>query len=287
MTFLLLAAARKRNIYDQVGEEGLKANGSGGGAGGYTFQEDPRELFAQFFGGKDPFSMFGEGFNGGAFHFSSFGRGGEEPMDFTPGGGGMFGGPGMSEFHHHKRQREQHDPPVEHSLNLSLEELFSGCSKKMKISRRILNPDGTTSRQDKVVTIDVKPGWKAGTKITFPREGDQGIGKIPADIVFVVREKPHTHFTRVGNDLRHKIHLPLRHALCGGTVEVPTIEGGTVNLPLVEVVDQNSTKRIPGHGMPTKCAGSRGDLIVEFDIKFPHNLNRKEKDQLAKILPVQ
>ena len=27
--------------------------------------------------------------------------------------------------------------------------------------------------QDKILTINVKPGWKEGTRITFPNEGDQ------------------------------------------------------------------------------------------------------------------
>lgn len=31
--------------------------------------------------------------------------------------------------------------------------------------------------------------------------GDEGPGKIPSDIVFVVDEKPHPTFTRDGNDL--------------------------------------------------------------------------------------
>ena len=33
--------------------------------------------------------------------------------------------------------------------------------------------DGTAKKEEKVLTINVKPGWKSGTKITFQREGDQ------------------------------------------------------------------------------------------------------------------
>lgn len=37
-----------------------------------------------------------------------------------------------------------------------------------------MNEDGhTSSIKDKILTIDVKPGWKEGTKVTFPKEGDQ------------------------------------------------------------------------------------------------------------------
>lgn len=58
----VLSDKKKREIYDQYGEEGLKGNqgGHGGGGGGghnnhggtytYSFHGDPRATFAQFFG---------------------------------------------------------------------------------------------------------------------------------------------------------------------------------------------------------------------------------------------
>lgn len=59
----------------------------------------------------------------------------------------------------------------------------------------MLNPDQQSSRvEDKVLTINIKPGWKSGTKITFPKEGDQHPGRVPADIVFVIKDKPHPKF---------------------------------------------------------------------------------------------
>jgi DnaJ-class molecular chaperone len=81
----------------------------------------------------------------------------------------------------------------------------------MKISRKILQNDGRSSRsEDKVLTIDVKPGWKAGTKITFPREGDQSPNTIPADIVFIIKDKPHQFFKRDGCDLIYNANISLK-----------------------------------------------------------------------------
>jgi len=43
-----------------------------------------------------------------------------------------------------------------------------------------MNSDNhTTSVKEKILTINVKPGWKVGTKITFQNEGDQGPNIIP------------------------------------------------------------------------------------------------------------
>ena len=81
----------------------------------------------------------------------------------------------------------------------------------MKISRKILLADGrTTHSEDKVLTIDIKPGWKAGTKITFPREGDQSPNTVPADIVFIVKDKPHPFFKRDGCDLIYTARITLK-----------------------------------------------------------------------------
>ena len=75
------------------------------------------------------------------------------------------------------------DPAIERELFATLEELYGGCDKKMKISRHVMNEDGhTSSVRDKILSIRVKRGWKEGTQITFKQEGDQGPNTIPADI---------------------------------------------------------------------------------------------------------
>lgn len=39
----------------------------------------------------------------------------------------------------HGRGRRKQDPPIERELYLTLEEVYKGCVKKMKISRRVRN----------------------------------------------------------------------------------------------------------------------------------------------------
>ena len=96
---------------------------------------------------------------------------------------------------------------------VSLEDIQTGTTKKMKITRRVLNADGRTTRsEDKFLTLDIKPGWKAGTKVTFPREGDQAPNTIPADVVFVIRDKPHPKFIRDGSNIKYRAKVSLREA---------------------------------------------------------------------------
>ena len=104
-----------------------------------------------------------------------------------------------------------------YDLRVSLEEIYAGCTKKMKISHKRLNPDRKTVRnEDKILSIEVKRGWKEGTKITFPKEGDQTPNNIPADIVFVLKDKPHNVFRREGSDIIYPAKISLREVSVAG-----------------------------------------------------------------------
>ena len=64
--------------------------------------------------------------------------------------------------------------------------------------------------------------------------GDERPGTTPADLVFIIEEKPHQKFSREGNDLVYNAKLPLVDALCGATVHLTTLDGRplTVRFPL-------------------------------------------------------
>lgn len=78
--------------------------------------------------------------------------------------------------------------------------------------------------RSQVLEVQVKPGWKKGTTVTFEREGDQEPGMIPSDIVFVIGEKPHAVFERDGNNLVHKRRISLKEALTDYTLELVSIK---------------------------------------------------------------
>ncbi|XP_060515949.1 dnaJ protein homolog 1 [Cylas formicarius] len=300
----VLSDKKKRDIYDTYGEKGLKggAGAAGGGNGdannfSYTYHGDPRATFAQFFGNSSPFSAFFDfGNNGRMFGMHEDDMDVDDPFSgpYAMGPGGPRAGPGGAfrshsfNFQSPNRNKDKiQDPAIEHDLYVSLDDITKGCVKKMKISRRVLQPDGTTKKEDKVLTINVKPGWKAGTKITFQKEGDQSRNKIPADIVFIIRDKPHSLFKREGSDIRYTAKISLKQALCGCTVEVPTMSGKTIPLHYTnEVIKPNTVRRIQGYGLPLpKEPSRRGDLIVNFDIKFPEQLSQSVKDILYDTLP--
>lgn len=63
------------------------------------------------------------------------------------------------------------DTPIEHALPCSLEEIYRGTTKRMKISRNVTDASGRSDRVSETIVVDVKPGWKKGTRVTFPKKG--------------------------------------------------------------------------------------------------------------------
>ena len=106
------------------------------------------KVFASFFGGEDPFATFFTG-SGGGMHGAMPGG---SSMFFTSGGlhPGMNGGGHMGRHAGASAQGgKRQDPQVTHDLPVSLEDIYKGTIKKMKITRKVLNADGqSTSIED-------------------------------------------------------------------------------------------------------------------------------------------
>ncbi|KAG0067267.1 hypothetical protein BGZ89_006279 [Linnemannia elongata] len=258
-----------------------------GGMGGGFRPSNADDIFKSFFasfGGNSPFGDDMGGMGGG--------------MGGMPGGmGGMGGMPGARTRTTHSSQQQQQSggpppsssaekpPPLVRALGVTLEELSKGVTKRLKVIRKVRDGSGRTA--DKILTIDVKPGWKAGTKIRFPGEGDELPNGALQDIEFILEEKPHDTFKRRGDDLIVDLELTLLEALSGFSKTVKTLEGKSlpVSASSSRVVQPGQEERFPGEGMPiSKKPGQKGDLIVRYVVKFPTQLTPAQKEGLKKIL---
>jgi len=136
--------------------------------------------------------------------------------------------------------------------------------------------------------VRVKKGWKPGTTITFPHEGDQGPNIIPADFVFIVKDKEDSRFCRDGVDLIYTCPISLCKALTGTTVEIRTVDERLLHLPITDIVCPGYRKVVPEEGMPHSNNGDlKGNLIIEFDIQYPKSLSPDKKALIRKALPLR
>ena len=313
----ILSDADKRKMYDQYGLDFMKRGGpappdpndpgaSGGfpggfpggfgggmpGGGGTTFRfgggrgggggfssGDAADIFSMFMNsggmGEDAniFSSFGGGMGGGGMGGGMGGMPGAFPSARSSGGRGGGGGSAP-------------DPiVVEKQLAVSLEELYSGTTKKLKINRKTFDPrTHQQTTKENILTVPIKAGLKAGSKIKFVNAGDQTADGSTQDIHFVVSEKPHDKFRRDGDDLRVDVEIDLKEALTGWKKTVSTIDGKQLSVGAT-LSGPTWTEKFPSLGMPrSKKPGERGDFIVGIKIKFPTSLTADQKKQIKTIL---
>lgn len=314
--FDVLSDPEKRRMYDAGGgmpfngefsETGMPGSGGfgpgpqfhfsssqSGGPGGQSFHfgnTNADEIFKRFFGTSDPFAAggdddhpFGGGGGGPGFMFGSIpGMNGGMSMGGMPGGmpggmsmnmGGMQGGAQAP-----SRQAE----PVIYPLNVSLEELYHGISKRVRITaKKLVNgASGRTQSVSSEKEIKLKPGWKDGTKITFAGEGDQQPGVKPADIIFIIKSKPHDRFRRSGDDLIYDCPITLEEALCGFCKTVQTLDGRELRIEASHATPE-TVKIIPAEGMPNSKTQRKGDLRINFKIRFP-TLSASQRSEIARV----
>jgi len=146
--------------------------------------------------------------------------------------------------------------------------------------------------ESEVLSIEVKPGWKKGTKITFPGKGNQQWNQLPADLVFVVDEKPHPVYRRDGNDLVAEARVTLAEALGGTVVVLAALDGRELAVDVgggeeddAPVVCPGYELVVPAEGMPiAREPGRCGSLRIRFDVAFPERLTRRQRAQIKRVL---
>lgn len=138
---------------------------------------------------------------------------------------------------------------------------------------------------EEILPIEIKPGWKKGTKLTFPKKGNEEPGIIAADIIFVLEEKPHPVYKRDGNDLVVNQEITLLEALTGKTLDLTTLDGRTLVIPQTDIINPDQEIVVPNEGMPiSKEPGKKGNLRLKLSVRYPSKLTAEQKSELRRVL---
>jgi len=144
---------------------------------------------------------------------------------------------------------------------------LKGKTKKIKISRNVQDQTGKQIVKVKELLVEFNPGVEEGTRVTFPQLGDQNPGRIPADIVFIARDKEHSTFKRNGADLEYTAQVTRSQVLNGTEIEIPTLEKETKKVTLDRKFNKNSVTRVPHCGLPfSEDPQRRGDIVIKFEL---------------------
>ena len=230
------------------------------GGGGARFQAGgPGGAgFEDIFGGM--FGGPGSTQFGGASHTRAGGAGGfEDILSGMFGGGGMgFGGAG--------RTRRQRGADLEAATTLEFRTATEGATVELGV-------DG------KKVTTRIPAGVNDGQKLRIRGKGRPGMGGgEDGDLVLTVHVKPHPVFSLSGRDLKLTVPITFVEAALGAQVEVPTLTGEPVTVKVPAGTPSGRVLRVKGRGVVTPKG--TGDLLVNCQVAVPQKLSRAAKQAL-------
>lgn len=271
----VLSDKEKRMKYDQFGDKWQYADQfAGAGGRGVPFQNFD---FGDLFGGAKTYRFGGEGFDSLLDELLRGSRAGT----YT------------------RRPQPRRGRDIEHPLEVTLEEAFSGTSRLLSLqdeeacatchgSGRIQNAlcsvcqgRGSVSRM-KRLEVKIPAGVKTGSRVRIAGKGGEGHGGARGDLYLAITVKPHPLFERRGDDLYVNVDVPLTTAVLGGEVKVATLKG-KLELKIPPETQNGRIFRLAGQGMPHLGKSSRGGLKVRINVLLPTNLSPEEKELFQKL----
>lgn len=264
--YSVLSDASQREMYD------MKLSGGGGpNIQGMPF--DPNDLMNMFFGMSN--------------------RGGGAGMPGMPGMPGMQGIPGMPGFFqggnvHIFRNGVpvnmlQKPIPIIKSLDITLEEAYSGCKKPLEIERWI--QEGNMKRTEKeTIYVTIPRGIDENEIIALRDVGNVLSDSNKGDIKIAIKINNTSQLSREGLNLIYNKTLTFKESLCGFTFELPYLENKLfkINNNNGVVIQNGYRKVIPELGMVRD--EHKGNLIIHFSIVYPEKLSEEQIEKLNKIL---
>lgn len=160
---------------------------------------------------------------------------------------------------------------MEIKLACTLEELYKGAQRLIRV---LLDESGQLMLFEEVLAIDIKPGWKKGTKITFSEKGRHECGYAPGDLTVVVDEEPHSTFKRDGNDLVVHQTISLLDPLTGNKIlNIKSLDDRVLTIHVSYNVEPGQEIVIRNEGMPiSKEPGKNGNLRISWISSFHRGL---------------
>ncbi|AXI44666.1 molecular chaperone DnaJ [Sulfitobacter sp. SK012] len=135
--------------------------------------------------------------------------------------------------------------------------------------------------KERSLSVNIPAGVETGTRIRLAGEGEAGMRGGPSgDLYIFIEVDEHDLFERDGSNLFCRVPVSLTAAALGGSIEVPTIDGGRGRVQIQSGSQSGRQMRLRGKGMPPLRGGGTGDMIIELAVETPVNLTSRQKELL-------
>ncbi|MSO92070.1 MAG: molecular chaperone DnaJ [Rhodospirillales bacterium] len=136
-------------------------------------------------------------------------------------------------------------------------------------------------QREKALAVQIPAGVEDGTRIRLAGEGEAGLrGGPPGDLYIFIGVSPHRIFQREGANIHCRVPIPMTTAALGGTITIPTVEGGRAQLVIPAGTPTGHQLRIKSKGMTVLHSKSRGDMFVHAIVETPVSLTKRQQDLL-------
>ena len=250
----VLLNKKKRDLYDEFGELGLKEGFNpdafrqyrrGGGVGPDAQVTDFEDILN---------GLRGAGRGGGFGNFTDF-MGGDAVQELFRRGAA-------------RQQRRTAAADVVSEITLSFVDALRGGEREIQLS---IPGEGAPRK----LKVRIPKGVKDGGQIRLRGQGIEG-----GDAVLKIHVDEHEHFRREDDDLLLNLPITVGEARFGAKVAVPTLDG-EVSLTIPKGAKSGSKLRLRGKGVP-KGEGA-GDLFVTLMIRLPESTDEEIDDSVREI----
>ena len=139
--------------------------------------------------------------------------------------------------------------------------------------------EGLVTRDEEII-IQIPSGISNGGRLRVESKGNAGRnGGEHGDLYITANVDAHRYFRREGDDLHMELPIAVHEAALGATVGVPTVDG-PARIRVPPGSQSGERFRLRSRGMPSPRTGVRGDLIVEFTVVLPSNVDERSKELL-------
>lgn len=236
----------------------------------------------------DPFNNMHQEFQDINNIFNNIFGGGRFQQHFSFGGGGNFrvfhSGPGGFHAEFSTSFQQSPPPPLLKDVELTLEQVYHGCSIPLEINRWVVKNNEKISESETIM-VSIPQGVDQNEYLIIKEKGNALAENLKGDLKISFNIINNTPFERRNLDLFFRKTITLKEALCGFVIDIPHISGKLFSLNN----NTNSTIIKPGFVKSIQNLGmikdsKSGDLIIQLDIEFPNELNETQKTELSRIL---